>query len=91
MAPRPPRLFVADDVLAGRVTLDNYPFRYIVLGSGITSALSAGFGGRSGANAMLDKVLSAAEVLEARGWEVVSVDHAGTMVCLRRRAAHPQG
>ena len=83
--PRPPRLFVADDVLTGRVTLDNYPFRYILLGSGLTSALGAGLGGRSGANAMLDKILSAAEFLETRGWEVVSVDQGGTVVCLRRR------
>jgi len=34
---------------------------------------------------LLDTVLSAAELLEAQGWELVSVDHGGAMVCLRRR------
>ncbi|HYN93430.1 MAG TPA: hypothetical protein VES42_06245 [Pilimelia sp.] len=27
--PRPPRWFIADDILAGRISLDGYPFRYI--------------------------------------------------------------
>lgn len=83
--PRPPRLYIAEDILSGKVRLDNYPFRYICIGPGVGTALSAGFGGRSGANAMLDQILSAAELLESRGWELVNVDQGGTVACLRRR------
>jgi len=42
-APRPPRWFVADDILAGRVNLDGYPFRYIYVS--IPPAITTPFGG----------------------------------------------
>jgi hypothetical protein len=84
-APRPPRLFVADDILSGRVRLDGYPFRYILIGPSVSSSLGVTFGGRPATNALLDLVLSAAELLESQGWELVSVDHGGAMACVRRR------
>jgi hypothetical protein len=83
--PRPPRLFVADDILSGRVRLDGYPFRYILIVPSMTTSLGVAFGGRAGTNALLDTVLSASELLESQGWELVSIDHGGSMVCLRRR------
>jgi hypothetical protein len=83
--PRPPRLFLADDILSGRVRLDGYPFRHILVVPSMSTSLGAAFGGRAGANSLLDMVLSAAEFLEPQGWELVSVDHGGAMACLRRR------
>lgn len=81
--PRPPRFFIADDILSGRVSLDGYPFRYIAIGASVASAFGAM--SRSGANELIDKNLTAAEFLESRGWEVVSIDQGGTVVFLRRR------
>jgi hypothetical protein len=83
--PRPPRHFYAEDVLAGRVSLDGYPFRHVALtvrpGSVLTGALKLG----SGFNDNVDVLLSAVEWLEPRGWELVSVDQV-TIAYLRRRA-----
>jgi len=81
---RPPRLFIADDILAGRVRLDGYPFRYIIIGSSPTRALGTAFGGRTGANQMLDMILSAVEFLEERGWTLVTVDQGGTVAIMRK-------
>jgi hypothetical protein len=81
--PRPPRLIVVDDVFSGRFQSQGYPFRYLVIGVG-SSLSDVGFG-RSGANNMIDRVLSAVEMLEAQGWELVNVDQGGTIACLRRR------
>jgi hypothetical protein len=83
--PRPPRLFIADDIYTGRVQLDGYPFRYIIIGSSPSRAFSTAFSGRQGANHMLDAILSAVEFLEDRGWDLVSVDQGGTIAVMRRR------
>lgn len=84
--PRPPRLYVATDILSGRVNLDDFPFRYICVGPPASSAFGAGFRGRSGVNETLDQVFSAVELLETRGWELAGIDRAGTIVVLRRRS-----
>lgn len=83
---RPPRVFRADEILSGRVVLDGYPLRYIVVAPPVSSVIGAGLGGRSGTNAMLDLVLTAVEFLEGRGWQVVSIDQGGSVACLRRTA-----
>ena len=69
-AQRPPRLFRADEILSGRAVLDGYPFRYVLIGPNASAAFGVALGGRSGANNMLDLVLSAAELLETRGWQL---------------------
>jgi hypothetical protein len=84
MPPRPGRLFIADEIVSGRVRLDAYPFRYILIGSSPSRALGVAFGGRSGANAMVDMILTAVEFLEDRGWDLVSIDQGGTVACMRR-------
>lgn len=66
MLPRPPRLFHAQALLRNEVNLDGYPFRYVCL-----SSVGAGMS----YNSKLDVVLAAVEVLEPRGWELVSVSH----------------
>ncbi|AGZ43024.1 hypothetical protein [Actinoplanes friuliensis] len=83
MQPRPPRLFEADDVLSGRISLDGYPFRLIYL---VISAASfyAGTSIHPGDLGRVDVLLSAAELLETRGWQTVSVDAGGKLLCLRR-------
>ena len=86
MQQRPPRIFTAEEILSGRVSLDGYPLRYVCIGLTPSAALGTALSGRSGANTRLDEVLSAAEYLEGRGWEVVSIDQGGTLVYLRRRA-----
>jgi hypothetical protein len=81
-APRPPRWFVAEDVLSGRVNLDGYPFRYIYISIG--PSLTSPFGGAAYA-ARVDAVFSAVEWLETRGWEVVNFELSGKVAYLRRR------
>ena len=85
--PRPPRLFVADDILTGRVQLDHYPFRYIIVGGQLSASqtLDMAFNRRQGANNLLDVILTAVEFLEDRGWDLVSIDQGGTIAVLRRR------
>ncbi|BCJ59188.1 hypothetical protein [Micromonospora endophytica] len=86
MQPRPPRVFAADDILSGRVSLDAYPFRYIY----VTPSLSSVFAGRfnyrlkTGNNGPPDEMLTAVELLETRGWEVVTVDASGHVTVMRR-------
>ena len=41
-------------------------------------------------NNMMDTVLSAVEVLEDRGWQLVTIDEAVSLACLRRSAVQPQ-
>jgi hypothetical protein len=82
---RPPRIFQAHDILSGRVSLDGYPFRYVCLSLSASVALGTAFSGRHGANARMDQLLSAAEFLETRGWEVLNIEHGGTLLYLRRR------
>ena len=81
---RPPRWFSADDLLNGRVSLDGYPFRFIW----ITATPSGGginvvSGGPSARAARVDMVMSAAEMLEARGWRVVNFEDHGQIAYLR--------
>jgi len=83
---RPPRIFQAQDILSGRVSLDGYPFRYVCLSLSTSMALGTAFSGRSGAEARMDEILSAAEFLETRGWEGVTIDQGATLIFLRRRA-----
>ena len=82
-APRPPRLFTVDDVLSGRANPDHIPFRYICLTLSAGAALGSGLG-KSGANQRLDRLLSTAEMLEQRGWELMTVEQGGTVAYLRR-------
>ena len=87
MQARPPRIFAADDILAGRVSLDGYPFRYIYVTPSAGSLFArggAGFSIKTGNNGPPDEMLSAVEFLETRGWEVVSVDVSGHATCMRR-------
>lgn len=71
------RMVPASDVLSGQWTTDGYPFRYLVVWHGKELMARA-------RNAMVDTVLSAVEVLEDQGWELVSVDEAVSLACLRR-------
>lgn len=82
--PRPPRWFVADDIVFGRVDLDGYPFTFIRVTASPQEMVGSGFGGKAAFAAMVDKVLGAAEVLEARGWQVVNFESSGREVYLRR-------
>lgn len=84
MMPRPPRVFEAADVISGRVSLDGYPFRFIYLVISFSSFYADTKIHPSDLGAV-DQLLSAAELLESRGWEVASVDHGGKLICLRRR------
>ncbi|BFU46276.1 hypothetical protein [Krasilnikovia sp. MM14-A1004] len=83
MLPRPPRIFEADDVLSGRVSLDGYPFNLIYLVISF-AAYHADTRIHPSDLPRVDVLLSAAELLETRGWQVVSVDSGGKLVCLRR-------
>jgi hypothetical protein len=82
--PRPPRWFIADDILAGRVDLDAYPFTFIYVTGPPNDMVSAPRAGRAAYQALVDRVFSAAELLEARGWQVVNFEGAGPQVYLRR-------
>lgn len=84
MLPRPPRIFEADDVLSGRVSLDSYPFSLIYLVIALSS-FYADTNIHPSDLARVDVLLSAAELLESRGWEIVGVDAGGKLLCLRRR------
>jgi hypothetical protein len=82
---RPPRRFFAEDLLGGRVNLDGYPFRYICVTpsrSGMTGNVLA-FG--SSTMQLVDYVLSAIELLETHGWELVTIEQGGLLAYLRRR------
>lgn len=84
--PRPPRWFTADDILANRVNLDAYPFRYIYLTVAPASGLSAALSGGTGHATRVDTVFTAVELLETRGWELVNFDQGGSVAYLRRKA-----
>jgi hypothetical protein len=75
--PRPPRWFLADDILAGRVSLDGHPFRFIYVST------APSFAPLSGA-ARADAVMTAVEFLETRGWQVVNFEQGGQIAYLRR-------
>lgn len=80
-APRPGRWFLADDILAGRIDLDGYPFRYVYVT--VPPAVTTPFSGGTYA-AQVDAVFSAVELLETRGWEVVNFEGSGKVAYLRR-------
>ena len=80
----PPHRFLADDILAGRINLDGYPFRYIYLS--ITPSITTPFSGRDEYSARVDAVFSAVELLETRGWELVNFEMSGKVAYLRRAA-----
>lgn len=81
--PRPPRWFSADDVLSGRVNLDGYPFRFIYM-SGNPSGGGIRISSPSDQRAGIDRVFSACELLETRGWQVVNFSEEGKIAYLRR-------
>jgi hypothetical protein len=83
-APRPPRWFAADDILAGRVTLDGYPFRFIYITAQPSEGVRITLAGPATLAAAVDRVFSAAELLESRGWQVVSFEQRGQVAYLRR-------
>lgn len=70
-------MVAAADVLTGQWTSAGYPFRYVVIWHGKEWVARA-------RNSMMDTVLSAVETLEDQGWELVSVDEAVSLACLRR-------
>jgi len=80
--PRPPRWFLAVDILTGRVNLDGYPFRCIYVSMRPSVALA--FSGGAGYAAQVDGVFSAVELLESRGWELVNYEQSGQIAYLRR-------
>jgi hypothetical protein len=84
MQPRPPRWFSADDILAGRVSLDGYPFRYIYISAEPSEGFRVTFAGPGTIAAAVDLVFSAAEFLESRGWQVVNFEQNGKVSYLRR-------
>jgi hypothetical protein len=83
---RPSRVFRANDILTGRVVIDGYPFRYVVLLPATSASRLAGTTGTHAVeeNSMIDEVLTAVEFLETRGWELVGLDQ-GFVACMRRR------
>ncbi|SCE92226.1 hypothetical protein [Micromonospora mirobrigensis] len=86
---RPPRRFHSDDILSGRVNLDPYPFRYIMVtpspGAMVSNTLSLG----AGTLAEVDRLLAAVEFLETRNWELVNLEQGGLVAFLRRRYPAP--
>jgi hypothetical protein len=82
--PRPSRKFVAEDVLAGRVDLTNYPFRYIFL---TVPDRPNHVPGHAGLLARADVIFTAVELLETQGWEFLHVLEGGQVAYMRRRAA----
>jgi hypothetical protein len=84
--PRPPRIFPADDILIGRISLHGYPFRYIYVTPSASSVFAGGgYRLRTGNNGPPDELLSAVELLETQGWELVTLDIGNHAACLRRR------
>ena len=78
--PRPPRRVLARDVLAGRVDLSGYPFRYLFLvGLAVPHRRPL-----AEIDAEIDMVLAAVELLEGRGWELVNLEKLGTVAFMRR-------
>ncbi|MBN1173611.1 MAG: hypothetical protein JXA67_15685, partial [Micromonosporaceae bacterium] len=85
MAQRPPRLFIAAEILSGTVRLDGYPFRTICVGQPSRSAAKGFFTDRADLNAVLDQVFSAVELLECQGWRVIGFEQNGAVAFLQRR------
>jgi hypothetical protein len=83
-APRPSRWFSAEDIVQGRINLAGYPFRYIWINATPSSGFRVTVAGPSTAAAMVDLVFTAAEMLEAAGWQVVNFEQEGKIAYLRR-------
>jgi hypothetical protein len=81
--PRPSREFIAEDVLAGRVNVDDFPFRYIFLTVPQTYVHAPG---HAGLLARADVIFTAVELLETRGWEFLHVLEGGQVAYMRRVA-----
>jgi hypothetical protein len=82
--PRPPRWFSADDILSGRVMLDGYPLRFIYITAQPSEGVRITLAGPATIAAAVDRVFSAAEFLESRGWQVVCFEQRGQVAYLRR-------
>lgn len=82
--PRPPRMFFADDILSGQVNLDGYPFTFLRITPYPQEMMTAPRKGREAYLMMIDKVFSAAELLETRGWQVVNFEGSGELAYMRR-------
>ena len=83
-APRPPRWFSAEDIVHGRVSLSGYPFRYIWINATPSGGFRVTVAGSSQVAARVDMVFTAAEMLEAEGWQVVNFEQDGQVAYLRR-------
>jgi len=85
--PRPARWISAEDVLNGRVSLDAYPGRYVLLHPLPSSGPRIVWNGRQQNEAYADLLLSAVEFLETRGWELVNLDRSEHILnaVMRRR------
>lgn len=90
MQPQPPRIFSAQDILSGRISLDGYPLRYIYVAASFGSMFSAQSTYRFVARDKepAEQMLSAVEFLETRGWEVVTVDIKAHVTCMRQVLRH---
>ena len=69
----------------GRVNLAGYPFRHIWINAAPSSGFRVTVAGSSAATAMVDMVFTAAEMLEASGWQVINYADEGKTAYLRRR------
>ena len=85
--PRPRRWFAAEDIVRGRVNLDGYPGRYILLHPIPSDGPQLSWSGKQQSDAHADLLLSAVELLETRGWELVNLDRAEHILnaVMRRR------
>jgi hypothetical protein len=81
---RPPRWFSAHDILSGRVSLDGYPLRFIFLTGVPSEGFRVTFNTAADHRATIDRVFSACEFLETRGWQVISFEQNGRVAYLRR-------
>ena len=81
---RPPRWFSADDILTGRVSLDTYPLRFIWVNATPSSGFGITVASARFAVEQVEQVFSACELLETRGWQVVSFEQNGRVAYLRR-------
>lgn len=84
---RPPRIFTAGDIIHGAVSLDGYPLRYIAIGPDPGASLTSLLHARKRANMLLDMTLTAVEILENRGWNLVALDQGGMVAVMRHPAA----
>ena len=66
------------------MNLYGYPFRYIYLVPSASSLFGGSYRLKTGNNGPADQLLSAVELLETQGWELVTVDISGHAACLRR-------